>query len=136
MGFAGFADFNITRLLVLISAVVLLVLGILALNSGGSTLHLVLCIVVIVIAALGILGSLCVEIYFLQLYLLLLIGLFIWELIYIIITAVDNNYSGNGNRLGYDIAVLAILFICAALTSHLIHRALWGTNSGVTTIVV
>jgi len=134
--FASWADFNLTRVLVLASAVVLLVFGILALQSGGSTVHLILCIVVIVIAALGIIGAICVEIMFLQLYLLLLVALFIWELVYIIITAVDGDYKNNNNRLGYDIVVLIVLFICAALTSHLISRALWGRGQTVSTIVV
>jgi len=136
MGFVSWADYTITRVLVLISAVVLLVLAILSLNAGGGLVHLILCIVIIVVACLGIIGSLFIEIFFLQIYLLLLVALFIWELVYIIITAVNNDYSGNSNRLGYDIVVLALLFIAAACTSHLITRSLWTGRSPVSTIVV
>lgn len=137
MGFVSWADFTLTRVLVLASAVVLLVLAILALQAGGDTVHFAMSIIVIVISVLGILGALFVEILFLEIYLLLLVALFIWELVYIIITAVNNNYKDNNQRLGYDIAVLVLLFVCAALTSHLISRALWGRGSySATTVVV
>jgi len=97
----------------------------------------ILCIVIIVAAALGIIGSLIIEILFLQLYLLLLVALFIWELIYIIISAVNNDYCcGNGNRLGYDIVVLVLLFLAAACTSHLITRSMWGGRTAVSTVIV
>lgn len=112
-----FSDLTITRALVMISAIALIVVSALGLWSGGSTAHMVVNAVILVFSVLGLCGAMMSDIRWLQAYLLLTIALCLWELIYIIVSAVK--YKESVRSLGWDIALCCLL----ALVSYTFYQS-------------
>jgi hypothetical protein len=89
-----------------------------------ATGYMVIKIVILIIAALGLVGAMNDNPRYLQLFLLLLVGLLIWEVIYILIEFFS--YKRSVNSLGWDIALAVLLAVGVVFTAD-ITRVSWGS---------
>jgi hypothetical protein len=100
--------FSVKRFIVLAVAIALCVIAIINLVHGGTVARIIVNAVVLAISLYGVFGVLHDNPRYLQLFLLLLAVLLIWEIIYIIVSAVSYGY--NASNLALDI-VIAILLV-------------------------
>jgi len=114
----GFAHFSFRRFFVLALSIALIVISAISLSAGGSTAHIIVNAVVLACSVLGLLGVIMGHPGWLQLFLLVEVALCIWELVYIIVAAVDGTSLSD---LTYDIILCVLLGVGALFTTDLIR---------------
>jgi len=114
----GFGAFSLRRFFVFCLSIALIVISAIGLSAGGSLAHIIVNAVVLGCSVLGLAGVIVGHPVWLQLFLLVEIALCVWELIYIIVAAVDGTSLGD---LTYDIVLVILLAFGSVFTADLIR---------------